>query len=181
VDLLARITSQAATLRSPRCSFLLQGYSHACHVSNPFERFCLCLSHCDIYVGPEDGGVVAILISRKWRIDEMVVWVFRSIVLCNYQSNAKEQAKSTKPSEHDCRLGLTGQKNTNWSREGERRQAWGVNQLKRQKTRPDPYGPGVQVPSTFPQWLSHDTLHQKLFASWALEFSKPILSNTSDC
>jgi hypothetical protein len=110
VDLLARITSQDATLHSPRCSFLLQGYFHACHVSNPFERFCLYLSHCDIYVGPEDGGVIAILISRERRIDEMVVWVFRSIVLCNYQSNGKEPAKRTKSSEHGCRLGLTGQR-----------------------------------------------------------------------
>lgn len=120
MDLLARITNQHATLHGPRCSFLLQGYLHACHVGKPFERFCLCLSHCDIYVGPEDGGIVAILTSRKWRIDEMVVWVFRSIVLCNYQSNAKEQAKSTKPSEHDCRLGLTGQRRTQTGQEKER-------------------------------------------------------------
>jgi hypothetical protein len=86
----------------------------------------------DIYVGPEDGGVIAILISRERRIDEMVVWVFRSIVLCNYQSNGKEPAKRTKSSEHGCRLGLTGQ----------RRREKAIKETE------DTTRPGAQAPST---------------------------------
>ena len=71
-------------LNRVRISLLAKYDLHISHIGHPFERLALLLPDGEVKIRFEHGGIIAILRARKRWVDEMIVRVRVSIVLCKH-------------------------------------------------------------------------------------------------
>lgn len=67
-----------------RISLLAEYNLHISHISHPFEGLALLLPNREVGIIFEHGGIIAVLGARKRWIDELIIRVWGSIVLCKH-------------------------------------------------------------------------------------------------